>query len=448
MNSSVMLSLGSRSFQSLGLGAGALLALFVLGCSGGTEPSKKNNNGSGGSGGTAAGGSGGSSTGGSSAGGSDTSGGSSAGGSNPTGGSSAGGSGAAGGSGGSGGGELPDVDWSNAPTAPVAQTCAPTPTAAPGAAWDNVTNNLAGEDSECGNLTMLSADPCSNRVIAGVAAVGLFATTDGGDNWVEIAEAAGITNRASSIVYDPEDADRMWESGIYNGPGVYASTDNGATFSALGSVTHNDLVSVDFTDPDRQTLVAGTHEQKQKLFRSTDGGANWTDIGPNLPASAHFSILPQVLDANHFLLGSCGYGDGTCGVYLSNDAGETWGIATTEAAQGRPLWAADGTLLWTLIYNSGVIKSTDSGKTWTKGGGIHTGYIQELPDGRFLGLGDDHVKVSSDGLSWANIGNELPIDDAAGMVYSIPTKTLYIWRWDCGDVVLDDAIWASGWDWE
>ena len=42
------------------------------------------------------------------------------------------------------------------------------------------------------------------------------------------------------------------------------------TFTQLGTVTHNDLISVDFSDPDRKTILAGTHEQKRKLFLSTD----------------------------------------------------------------------------------------------------------------------------------------------------------------------------------
>src|SRR4029079_18029286 len=103
----------------------------------------------------------------------------------------------------------------------------------------------------------------------------------------------------------------------------YKTTDGGLTFTQLGKITHNDLVSVDFNDPDRKTLLAGAHETKQKLFLSTDGGASWTDIGPRLPAGSHFSSAPLVLDQKHFFLGACGWGDGTFGVFASNAAGQT-----------------------------------------------------------------------------------------------------------------------------
>src|SRR5436190_24387364 len=84
--------------------------------------------------------------------------------------------------------------------------------------WANVTSNLANMQSECGNLTLLSAVPKSNTVIAGVAQQGLFASADGGATWKPLATGGGserIANRPSSISYDPLDPARFYESGIY-----------------------------------------------------------------------------------------------------------------------------------------------------------------------------------------------------------------------------------------
>src|SRR5262245_13888407 len=144
------------------------LAAFSLGCSGdsgggrdtgaggsagkGGSAGTAGKAGSGGGGGTA--GSGGTATGGTATGGGGT-------------GTGGGGSSAGGSSGGSA--PLPDVDWSTAPAAPVARTCVVTPGTAPAATWTNVTSNLKGHASECGNLTIVSADPCSDQVIAGIA---------------------------------------------------------------------------------------------------------------------------------------------------------------------------------------------------------------------------------------------------------------------------------------
>jgi photosystem II stability/assembly factor-like uncharacterized protein len=335
----------------------------------------------------------------------------------------------------------------------VAITCNVTSSAAPAPAWKNVTSNLANMKSQCGNLTLIAADPCSNKVIAGVAAVGLYATTNGGTSWSKLGSGAGsatIIHRPSSIVFDPEHPAVFWESGIYGSQsdGIYKTTDGGNTLTQLGNVGHNDLVSVDFTDPERKTLLAGSHERKQTLYLSRDGGLTWTNIGPKLPASSHFSVMPLVLDARHFLLGSCGYGDGECGVYASSDGGETWQRNSTEAAAARPLWASGGNMLWSTIYDSGGIWSTDVGKTWTKVSGPRTADPVELPNGRIVTLGTDHLILSSDGgKTWSNIGETLPFKPAA-VTYSRSTKTFYVSQWDCGEFVLPNAIMSAGYDYE
>lgn len=50
------------------------------------------------------------------------------------------------------------------------------------AQWENVTANLAGLPSECGNMCLLSAVPGQDKIIAGIAKRGLGQTTDGGTN--------------------------------------------------------------------------------------------------------------------------------------------------------------------------------------------------------------------------------------------------------------------------
>ena len=45
--------------------------------------------------------------------------------------------------------------------------------------------------SECGNLGLVSADPCSSMVIAGVAAAGLWASENGGQTWSKLGSGAG-----------------------------------------------------------------------------------------------------------------------------------------------------------------------------------------------------------------------------------------------------------------
>jgi hypothetical protein len=322
----------------------------------------------------------------------------------------------------------------------------------PPTSWMNATANLAGMPSECGNLTLVSAKPKSNLVIAGVARHGLYATLDGGKNWSALGTGAGsatIINRPSSVVYDPAHTDVFWESGIYNGGGVYQTIDNGVTFKQLGTITHNDLVSVDFSDPQRKTLLVGGHEQKQTLYRSTDNGATWTNVGTNMPLGSHFSSAPLVIDGQTHLVGCCGWGTGTCGIWRSTNGAASWTQVSTMDAVSAPLWATSGTMYWALIYNRGFQKSADMGQHWASA--VQGNYVSaapiELPDGRLVAIGADHLMVSVDGSTWTPIGDPLPYKPN-GATYSAQTKTFFVWRNDCGNAVLPNAIMSAGFDYQ
>ena len=322
----------------------------------------------------------------------------------------------------------------------------------PTATWTNVTANLAGLASECGNTPYLTAHPTYDLLITSVAKQGLWASSDGGASWKQLWPTAGkdqITNRGSSIVFDPLHPDTFWESGIYNGNGVYRTTDNGATFMPLGDARHLDSVSVDLGDPQRLTLLAGGHEQTQTLYRSQDGGATWTNVGKNLPAGTNFCTNALVIDRNTHLVGCSGYANGTDGVFRTTDGGKTWAPATTASAAALPLWASDGTIYWSLIYDRGLIKSTDQGRTWTQtiqGGTLKTGHPIELPDGRIVAPGNRTLMISSDkGASFQPIGEPMPFAPNS-ITYSPHRNAFFIEQFDCGDAVVAHAISRAGFD--
>jgi photosystem II stability/assembly factor-like uncharacterized protein len=320
----------------------------------------------------------------------------------------------------------------------------------------NVTSNLAKMASECGNLGLVSADPSSDLVIAGVAQKGLWGTRDGGKTWTSLGTGAGsspITNRISAVVWDPDHAGTFWESGIYNGGGVYKSTDDGTTFARLGSVFHDDSVSVDLSDPARKTMLAGAHEATQKLNRSVDGGATWNDIGATLSAGAGFCTATAVLDANTYLVG-CNSG----GIYRTTNGGGSWNQVSTRGVLPQPLIASNKTIYWSGAQG-GVMKSTDQGQTFTEIANGSTASaaqapttLTELPDGRIVVVGKDHLQATADGgQTWKPIGDPLPFagggfSGASGVTYSAKTKTFFVWHWDCSANVLPDAIAAMGFD--
>ena len=315
------------------------------------------------------------------------------------------------------------------------------------AQWVNVTGNLAGMPSECGNLCLLSVVPGQDRIIAGIAKRGLWQTSDGGANWTQLGQGAGsdpIVNRPSRILYDPTDPKIFWESGIYNSFGIYETIDGGQGFKHLGRAKHNDYVSVDFSDPRRRTLLAGGHEQSRTVWKSLDGGETWTNIGSTLPQGTKFSSNPLLIDATTYLVNASGWGKGTGGVYRTTNAGATWTQASALEANGAPLVASDGSIYWHLMFDRGVIRSTDRGQTWTQvcGSGMLKGSsLIELPGGQLAGIAGKSVKVSADhGATWKPATDPTPVQPA-GVIYAPAQHAFFIWNWDCGNIVLTNAIW-------
>jgi len=310
--------------------------------------------------------------------------------------------------------------------------------------WSNITGNLAGLSSTCGNLTFMSTVPSSDTVIAGVADRGLYAISGTSATWNHMGSGAGsaaVGNRPSWISYDPTNASIFYESGIYEGNAVYKTTNAGNTFAQLGNITHSDFVSVDYTDPNRQLLLAGGHEQMQTIYKSTNGGSTWTNIGTNLPSGLGFTTSPLIINSTTYVVNSLSsWGGGTPGIYRTTNGGTSWSKVSSENVWGPPLVASDGAIYWS--DGDGLARSTDNGLTWAKvGSNLHYERAPiELPDGRIVATGFNNLQVSSNkGATFTSFGANLPYDPA-GVAYSLARNAFYVWNWDCGNVVLSNAI--------
>jgi photosystem II stability/assembly factor-like uncharacterized protein len=315
------------------------------------------------------------------------------------------------------------------------------PHAAPAAnIWVNVTANLANMASDCGNLTLLSAVPRSDTVLAAVGLKGLWSNTRGSNTWVHLGSTtANKITHPSSIVYDPAHPGVFWESAIYGGGGVYQTSDNGNTFRQLGSITHNDYVSVNFRDPERQTLLAGGHEQSQTVYQSFDSGRNWTNVGLNLPANTGYTTFPLILNSVTYLVNAQAISNRVGGIFRTTNGGESWRRVSDQGPSGPPLVTANRTIYWPA--NGGLLKSTDAGSTWTQvGSDLRPISPIELSDGKLVAVGTTNLVISADGgATWSPFGAALPYSPT-GLVYSTGRRSFLIWRSDCGAVVPADAI--------
>ncbi|MDA9858781.1 hypothetical protein N9D23_11735 [Rubripirellula sp.] len=223
---------------------------------------------------------------------------------------------------------------------------------------------------------------------------GVYKSTDGGETWKHI--GLENTRNISRVRVHPENPDLVYVAAIGNpfGPseerGVYRSEDGGATWKkVLFKHEQAGVIDLVMCDHDPNTLYASTFEALRRtwglkaggpnsgIFKSTDGGDNWTEItrNPGLPSDnlgriglAHSKDKPNRISA---LIDS----KEKNGLYQSEDGGKTWKWVTAHVGiTQRPFYyyhlhasPTDGDELW--VASNKLWQSLDGGKTWNQRSG-------------------------------------------------------------------------------
>jgi len=202
----------------------------------------------------------------------------------------------------------------------------------------------------------------ANIIVAGSVSSGIYRSINGGTSWTNVTPTGAIHN-VTAIAQDPRSGhEDTWYYGtgeslgnsaklanasnaLYLGFGIYKSTDNGASWTALSSTQSNlevfntrfDFVSRIVVDPTNGDVYAATCDV---ISRSTDGGTIWSAALGSLTNNNYTDI---VVSSTGRLYASFDGRDGSEGVHTSTD-GTSWtqiaggGVGTTPAG-----WNAGGT---------------------------------------------------------------------------------------------------------
>ncbi len=216
---------------------------------------------------------------------------------------------------------------------------------------------------------------------------GVWKTTDGGSSWQVLTD--NVPNLAvQSLAMAASDHDIMYAGtgesffnvDTMNGNGILKSTDHGATWfqlvSTLSDVRFNNIsrIIVSPTDPNLVLASATTGSYKQtisatsSIFRSTDGGIDWTEVYNN-PSNQIQQIIADPTDFSIQYACVKNYG-----VLKSIDAGQTWspsrnGITNTAGRFEMAISPLNNTYLYAVSEGSSdaiLWTSWDSGFTWNQ----------------------------------------------------------------------------------
>ncbi len=269
---------------------------------------------------------------------------------------------------------------------------------------------------------------------------GLFKTTNSGTTWTSLNKGLQITQfyrlgiaktdasimiagaqdngnmkRAAGVWSNITNADGMdgfidrtnssnMYAGIQNG-GLYRSTDGGATFTNVSTPSAGAWITPWSQDPAvAATIYAGT----DKVYKSTNQGTSWSAISGSLPGIGEFTVL-KVAPSNPKVI----YAGNGFKLYRTKNGGTTW----TDITAGLPV--ATNYLMDVAIHDF------DPSIAYV----TFSGYV----------AGEKVYKTCNGGSAWTNISGTLPNIPANCIVHQKKNNGLYVGT-DAGVYFLSDDL--------
>jgi len=242
--------------------------------------------------------------------------------------------------------------------------------------------NSTQDDLVSGRVNSLAVNPLNpSTVYIAAAGGGVWKSTNRGGRWAPVTD--GLPSLASgAVAVDPFSGDVWYGTGelnfcldCYYGAGVYRSADGGANWTRINpdNFLSSPTSLIAFDARNSGTIFIG---RSTALWKSTDGGQSWRVVLNG--AITDFALNPA---DSSIAYAAIGYFSGSPdnGIYRSTDGGESW----TRLSAGLPDHSAMGRIalavapsspatLYALAANSsdfklnGFYRSLNGGDNWSR----------------------------------------------------------------------------------
>ncbi len=256
------------------------------------------------------------------------------------------------------------------------------------AQWTPVTSGTANF------ITSVQMISTTTNYAAGFGGI-VLKSTNTGQTWTTLSSPSA-SNINKMFFPATGNATTGWAASV---SGLYKTTNGGANWTQqIASVVFNDVF---FTD-----LNTGFAVTSASVRKTTNGGTNYSTITFSSNSTIHGSVISQGNSSTYFLLGLENVND-TSYIFKSTDVGATWSqtfrtpldffdIAFVNASTGI-MCGQDGNLK----------RTTNGGTNWTN---INTGTTEDLQALKYIsttkvfaaGSGGTILKSTDGGLTWVH----------------------------------------------
>jgi photosystem II stability/assembly factor-like uncharacterized protein len=344
--------------------------------------------------------------------------------------------------------------------------------------WHNVSDGFMKTGS-VGAIAVAADDPNVVYVGMGEAPVrgqsssfgdGIYKSTDAGKTWTHI--GLENTRTISKVLIHPRNEDLVYVAaqGSRWAPtedrGIYRSTDGGKTWKKILFVDPSTGPSDFAMDPSNPRILYAAFWDHQRtpwqvrsgglhsgIWKSTDGGDNWTRLTEGLPkvmGKIGVSVSPANPDRVYANIEA---DDG--GMYRSEDAGKTWHRTSEDRVIRARAWyytvvtADPRSADVVYVINAPIEKSIDGGKTFTTlpgpHGDNHALWINPNNPLNMANANDGGANITFDGgKSWSTQMNQPTAQFYRVDVDDLFPYQLYAGQQDNTTVVIKSRSFGSG----